>query len=411
MPSCPHQHQQKIDIDTNGEAVSFCRESCSKTFFFCSYCGEANRPLARFCRHCSEPLSFADAEAALETSVPIRGQQGESYRLSSYGIKEVYALKSYLGYLLVVADKGVLIFDGHLLHEPIKTFWPQDGRAIRGASGISLPDDERIFVTTAQCLYQFSLIDLDAQPIEIYRTSKPSRFIYHPAFMHVGDLYFLEHDEADQTSSLIRFPDQVVATFKGFTHAPLIVANDRIFFCTETQIFLYNTRDNTLHTQKSPEYLPQTATPAYSRELETVYLVGENNLWRLDLNRPELSPAPLNTKSSGDPHIAASSDQLFVARSSGLAILDPFGEIKWDYTKSFISAVSDGRAPEIYPHYFIFTSIGRMGGSDARVHSRSNPPNFELFSYEQLLSCAPLLHLGRLIAVVGERQSLELKIN
>jgi hypothetical protein len=415
MSSCPHiTHQTVKEVDTTGgQEISFCRESCSKTFFFCSHCREANRPLARFCRHCGEPISYAATEAGLETSLQfsVRQSGGESYPLSRYNIKEASALKSYLGFLLVVADSAVLIFDTHSLHEPLKLFRPPDGQAVRGVNMKSLPDDELLLISTAQSIYQLSLLELNAAAREICKVSRPSRFIYHEAFYCVDDIYFLEYDEADRTSMLIRFPDQVIATFNGFSRHPLTVGLDQIFLCTENQFFLYDTKGNALKDRKSPEYLERSVNPAYSEELETVYLVGENNLWRLELNDPEISPSPLSTKAVGDPRIAASGDKLFVARSNGLLILNPFGDVNWDSNKHFISASSDLRAPEIYPNYFIFTSVGKLGGSGVRVHSREYPSRFDLISYEKRLNCSPLLSLGRLIALVGEASAMELKVN
>jgi hypothetical protein len=253
-------------------------------------------------------------------------------------------------------------------------------------------------------------LKLNAEATEVYRVSKPSRFIYHSAFYCASDIYFLEYDEADGTSTLNQFPDQVVAVFKGLSRRPLIITGDRIFLCTETQFYLYDTNSSTITDQKAPEYLEQSANPAYSKELGTIYFVGENTLWRLNLNDPEMSPSPLNTRAIGNPRIAASGDELFVARSNGLLILSPFGDVKWDSDKNFISASSDGRPPEIYQNHLVFTSIGRMGGSDVRVHLRDDLSRFDLISYEKRLACSPLLSLSGLIAVVGEEKTLELRV-
>jgi hypothetical protein len=91
-------------------------------------------------------------------------------------------------------------------------------------------------------------------------------------------------------------------------------------------------------------------------------------------------------------------------------ILNPFGDEQWESNKSFISASSDLRPPRIFPNELLFTSLGRMGGSDVRVHFRNNPNRFELVSHEKRLACSPVLSLGRLISVVGEDSALELKV-
>lgn len=414
MSSCPHiTHQSVKQIDPNGnQSISFCRDSCSKTFFFCR-CGEANRPLARFCRNCSEPMDYFGAEADLEkeTRFSVKPSGGETYLLARYGVKQVHALESCFGFLFIIADSALLVFDTHRLHEPLRSISPQGKRAIRGISVNSLTNDVQLLMTTGESIYQHSLLELDAAGMELYRVSQSSQSIYSHAFYCSNNIYFLEFDETNQTSKLIRLPDQVVATFKGRSRQPLTVLNDKIFFCTEKEIFLYHTRPQTLESQNSPEYLNRFANPAYSEELECIYFVGENKLWRLSLKDSEISPSPLNTLAVGDPRIAATGDKLFVARSTGLVILNAFGDAQWDSVKNFISAASDLRPPRIFRNEFVFTSLGRLGGSDVRVHSRNDPSRFELVSYEKRLACSPLLSLGRLISVVGEDSATELKVN
>jgi hypothetical protein len=417
MPSCPyttHQTAKEITVAATGQPISYCRESCSRTFFFCQNCGEANRPLARFCRHCSEPLSFAQAETAFNLKASLEAKQNgrsESFALSPYGVRDVYALKSYKGHLLVIADRSLLVFDIHRLHEPLRIFRTPDGRAVRGANVISTTDDEGLLVTTAQGLYQLNLVNLESEATQIYKITNSEWVIHHPAFYCAGELYFLEHQESSKTSRLIRFPEEIVVTLKGVCHPALVTADDRIFICTENHMALYNARDKSVELKKSPEYLQPSAHPAYSEQMEAVYLVGENNLWRLDLHEHEMAPSPLNTKAVGDPRIAASGNQLFIARTDALLVLDPFGDVKWDSAKNFLNVRSDGRPPEIYPQHILFTSHGKMGGSEVRVHARENLSKFELFSYEKGLACTPLLSLGRLIVAVGEEQSIELRVN
>jgi len=413
MPSCPHAtHQSLKQIESSTvESISFCRDSCLRTFFFCQKCGEANRPLARFCRRCGDPIDYAGAEILLERSTAFSVQpiRGESNSLARHALNQVHSLESRLGSLFVIADSAILVFDTHSLHEPLRSI-RLPGRAIRGMSVKSSSDDVQLLVTTSDSVYQLSLLE-DTTETELYAVSERSRLIYNHAFYCGDNVYFLEYDEKDRTSNLIRLPDQSSVSFKGLCRQPLIMLNDQVFFCTENEIFRYNTKEQILNSQKSPEHLNRFADPAYSEELECVYFVGENNFWRLNLNNSETSPLPLKTLAAGDPRIAATGDKLFVARSTGLVILNPFGEVQWDSNKNFISASSDLRAPRIFPNEFIFTSLGRFGGSDVRIHSRNNPDRFELVSYEKRLACAPLLSLGRLISVVGEESAIELKVS
>lgn len=411
MPSCPHFHQSTKQIhSTEGQSIFFCRDSCLRTFFFCPHCGEANRSLARFCRHCSEPIDYVRTEASVERSTLFKPCKNETYSLERFGLKEIRALESRLGFLFVIADNAILLFDTHSLHEPLKSIPSRSERAIRGVSTNSLPDGMRLLITTAESIYQLDFLDLDAAGTELYKVPQSSQSIYNSALRCADYIYCWEYDATNQTSKLIRLPDQVITTFKGVSRQPLTVLNDKIFFCTENELFLYDTSSQKLKTQKAPEHLNRFSDPAYSEELEAIYFVGENRFWRLSAKDSDLSAAPLNTPAVGDPRIASSGDKLFVARATGLMILNPFGDEQWDSSKNFISASSDLRPPRIFPNEVLFTSLGRMGGSDVRVHMRNNPNRFELVSYEKRLACSPVLSLGRLISVVGEDSALELKV-
>lgn len=56
MPTYPHTNHgdSAKELSEARPPISFCREKCSRTFFFRPdpQCAEANRPLARNCRRC-----------------------------------------------------------------------------------------------------------------------------------------------------------------------------------------------------------------------------------------------------------------------------------------------------------------------------------------------------------------------
>ena len=130
MSSCPHTtHRTVKSLIKDRLPISFCRDGCSRTFFFCPHCEEANHPLARYCRKCSKPISFEATEANGETVFDFDGlNENRLYNLSGYGINEVYDLKSYRGHLIVIGETGTLVFDINNLYEPLNKFQSPDGK-------------------------------------------------------------------------------------------------------------------------------------------------------------------------------------------------------------------------------------------------------------------------------------------
>jgi hypothetical protein len=217
----------------------------------------------------------------------------------------------------------------------------------------------------------------------------------------------LEHDRSSATSRLVRLPDQIVATFPKFSNLPLVLSDDRIFLAANDRVLIYDTKDDSLLEEQLPEPLIEGAQPAYCQELNMFFVVGQTNFWRGEATKTNCAFTPLNVKATGDPRIAAKGTELFVAYSRGIFIMDPFGSIKWDSQHNFISALSDGRAPQIFKNRFAFTSPGPIGGSSIRLHSFNNPKEFDLVSFNKRLLCAPLLSLGHLCAAIGDEELLE----
>src|SRR6266581_2706348 len=161
MPSCPYTtHQSVQELTAIQGPVGFCREGCGRTFFSCPHCGGANRPLSRYCRQCGESVSFEEAQTQLERgSLPSEGRL-ESHKLSGYGVADVQALKSYKGFLIVVADRSVLLYDVNKIYEPLLQFRPPDGGLIRGVTVVDSPEDELLLITSSFGVYGLSLLTL-----------------------------------------------------------------------------------------------------------------------------------------------------------------------------------------------------------------------------------------------------------
>lgn len=414
MPTCPHtSHQSPQEIREICDPISYCRESCSRTFFLCKSCGEANRTLARFCRTCGESVSCADAEREFRAP-PNRDAQEEVRKFSDYGIKDTSAsaLHFHTGHLIVVGDSSVIVLDPHRLHEPLGILRPPADHGVRGVCVVTSATDVELLLTATHSISRRSLLNLADDGEVIYRTTGPGRTIYRPAVICGAEVYALEHEEGERSSRLIRLSDQkVVALVRGYAQPPLVTADERVFFCNEQELFLYDARRDTLLKENAPERLNAAAAPAYSGELGQAYLVGASKLWRVDVRGDSLLSVPLTAPSVGEPRVAARGDQLIMTCAQGVFVLGPSGQEHWSSSANFIKATSDGHAPLVYGDKFIFTALSRTGGSEVRVHSLNRPSDFRLISYDKSLSCTPALGLGRLFAVVSDGSSAELRVS
>jgi hypothetical protein len=415
MPSCPHIDQDNHDREIKGSypLITYCRGGCDRTVFFCPKCGEANRPLARFCRSCGGKISFDTSVADFLASGHLPGKWGEarSYPLSQ--AKEILWIESYRGHLFITTSHKIIIYDLHRLGRPLKELPSPDDNILRGITIFSSekagqPGDEELFVTTTKALYRYSLLNLDTPKTLVYQLDDPNWVIHHQALVCRGELYLLTYNQSERLSRLARHTGEVVKEFKGHSLPPLAINGDAIFFGVEKQIFLFNGQATAEGEIREP--LDQEAKPAYSREMNQIYLVGKKGLWRVDLQEGRLTAASLSATISGAARIAADEDHLFVADANGFALLDPFGEKKWDSGQSYIKASSDGYAPQLDQHHVIFTAIGRFGGSEVRIHLGRNPKDFEPVIFDKRLLCPPALSLGKLIAVVGDGNSATLEL-
>jgi hypothetical protein len=338
----------------------------------------------------------------------IRGDdRPESYRLSEYGVGDVQALKSYKGFLILVGDHSVLLYDLHKIHKPLFQFRTPDGGLIRGVTIIAAPDDEQLLVTSSRVVYSLSLLTLKVDDKRLYELPPGPRYITHPVTRCGGRLYVLELEERSQSSRLVRLPDEEVLRFDGLSGPPVRLDDQRFVFCTKDHIFLYDDAASAIRSQRFPEALAETDI-AYSQELQALYLVGENGVWKLSLLGDELTSVNLATRLLSASHLAAQGDKVFVAHSQGFTILDPFGGVRWESTQQYIRAGSDGLTPQLTEEYVLFTALGRNAGSDLRIHVLQNPNDFKVLSYDERFLCPPLLTLGRVLSATGGGDTLEL---
>ena len=398
MNSCPYPtHQGSSDPPPSSSLITYCSDGCGRTFFFCGHCGQANRPAARFCRQCGEPILFEENQAELDLVRPQQEGRTESYRLSEYGVTEAQALIAYKGFLIVVADQSVLIYDVYKIYEPLYQFRPADRRVIRGVTIVGSDSDEQLLITTSRSVYRLSLLNMQPEIASVYEAAG-DKYITQPAVSCDNQIYVLELDQRQQSSRLVRLPGEEVFSFAGRGRSLVSLTENRFFFCTQDQVFLYD--GGKVLQKQFPEPLME-ADAAYNPESDLIYLVGENGLWRVVVSNEELAIVSLPTRNLGAPLLAAGTDNLFVAHTQGFLALDPFGGLRWDSVSQHIRAESDGHRPQVTANYVLFTALGLTGGSKLRIHALNDLNDFRTFDYDQRLVCPPLLTLGRILSVTG----------
>ena len=370
--------------------------------------------MAHFCRSCGRKISFDSSVADFLASNDFSGKWAEARNYPLAQVKDVHALESYRGHLFVITSHKVIIYDLHRLSRPLKELPSPDGNVLRGITILSSKEDERtgdeeLFVATTKSLYRYSLLNLDAPETLVFQLNDPNWDIHYQALVCRGGLCLLTYNKSERVSRLVRHMGEVIKEFSGQSLPPLAIGGEAVFFGAEKQIFLYNGETTIEGEVREP--LDREAQPAYSREANQLYLVGQKALWRIDLQDGRLTAASLSTTISGVARIAANEDHLFVADADGFALLTPFGEKKWDSGQSFIKASSDGYAPQLDQRHVLFTAIGRFGGSEIRIHLRRDPKEFdEPVIFDKRLLCPPALSLGKLIAAVGGGNSASLEL-
>lgn len=415
MSTCPYPppaHVEPKPLRSDAVPTLSCREGCQRTLFFCPYCRQANRPLARYCRDCGKPVSFEDSEGPSERQFSIDNfsEQKYTYSLISYGIGEVRVLRSYRGYLFVLGETGLLIFDVHSLAEPLAgPLRSPLGGEFLGVSVYADADNEVLLVTTSTGVFRMSLLALELSAerptLEPVYASQVSHFVSHEAVAIAGRICIIEHDTARSESWLTCVPDGVVSTFNQTSRPPIAVAGDRLFFFTESKAFLYECKTGKLIEAESSDPLANRSA-TYDAEANMIFMAGEAKLWRMELNREAPTLAPLSTpKPLRGASLAARANRLFVAYLGGITILDMFGSKKWD-SADLYPAQSDGLPPQVCGNLFTFTLPGRRFGRIVRIHQLDDPDKSKDIQFDASLLSPPLFALGRMFVAAGDQLSV-----
>jgi hypothetical protein len=329
---------------------------------------------------------------------PLSEGRSQSFKLSHYGVNEVQKLQAYRGFLIVIADRSVLVYDVHKLHEPLYQSHPPDERIIRGVTTISNDEDEQLLVTTSRSVYKLSLLTFKADGAPLYEVTS-GRYLTHPVVRCAGNHYVLDVDEKLTSSRLINLAAGEVFDFEGSGQSLISLRDEQLFFCTREQMFSYCQGD--ILEKRFQEPLADAA-PAFIPDSGMIYLVGERSLWRVVVSKSELTIVSFPTvRILGAARLAASCDRVFVAHSQGFIVFDPFGGVQWDSTHQHIRAESDGHSPQAFENFVLFTALGQTGGTKLRAHALNDLNDYKTFDYEDRLLCPPLLTLGRIISATG----------
>ena len=324
-------------------------------------------------------------------------------------IGDVRTLRSYGGNVFVVAANALLIFDVHNPYDILKRITIPDQR-LQDVSFSATEEGIHLLLTSNRGVYSQSLLDLD-KPLQPVCGPLTSRSIYHAALLYGGDVYWLEYDEAAQSSELHSLKKGKATSYNGYVQ-PLIKLNDRqLLVISAEKLYLYDCEEGsvlsaTLSHEERAEAVNMSCQPALDESAKAVYTVGEHHIWRITVVNNKLITLPLQLAPTGDERLTASEDHVFVARSNGFYILDTLGTIKWQADPLFIPEdISDGFAPQVDGKYCTFSGL-KGTGSVIRIYNVKTPNIYtQGVPVDAGLNCAPLLSLGCLILAVGDRET------
>jgi hypothetical protein len=332
----------------------------------------------------------------------------------------VRGLKSYGGYVFVIAEAALLIFDVNDLDVPLRRVTPASERLQdlsvnaprRGSPGNAARDDIQLLFTTNRGVYSLSLLGLErGWPPTLLYSATGTRSVYHGAVSCGGNVHWLLYDAASATSELHSLERGRVETYAGRVHPLIKFDEERLVIATAEGLSLYDVGRHlvasvTLAHEGGAELVSMSCQPAFDEKSGVVYFAGDQSLWSAAIDNGRLIAQRLQMRPLGDERLAAAEDNVFVARSSGFYILDTFGSVKWQADPIFISEdTSDGFPPQVEGKYCSFSGLkGR--GSVMRVYSVSNPNKYtQGIAAEVVPACAPLLSAGNLIFAVNDAET------
>jgi hypothetical protein len=337
-----------------------------------------------------------------------------TYDLSRFGITEVHSAMTYLGHLVLVSENAVLLFDINKLSEPLLRIGVSQGPYISDVSVAETPESRVLLVCEPNGLFGIDLLDGEGVPSRCYEPAAGKTI--HSSLGVNGWIYILENDESNGSSRLLRtqhpprsLSGETVTTFDGPCSRLTPLDDCRFLFWSDQRVFVCDFQSGALKFTESPVPLTRSCI-GYSAEMNRAFLAAGTTLWRVELGQSDLPVSQLTSVSIGEPCLSAKGYDVVVTHSRGVMVLDPFGTVRWDSSRDFITSESDGFAPQIYGDSFTSTSIGRRGGTLVRLHRLSRPNDFREFPFEERLLCRPVLYLGRLIVVRQVNGSVVLNV-
>lgn len=324
-------------------------------------------------------------------------------------IGNVKQLTSFCGYLFVIAESALLIFDLNNLYDLLKRV-SLSQETIQSLYIDETDNDVQVLLSSNRAVYAFTLLDFEQTHEERYRTAKPLS-VYHSPVAIGQDIYWVEYSQSAKNSELRSLKCGKVGVYAGRVQPLIKLTDERLILISNAGLFLYDCNDGLVcsvspHHEEGTERLNMSCQPAVDEQRRVVYVVGERVLWRVASEGNDLGVYPLLMRSTGDERIAASEDNVFVARSDGFYILDSFGGRRWKADPIFIAEdTSDGSPPQVDGEYCLFSGL-KGSGSVVRVYNVRNPNKYTRgIPVEAALACPPLLSVGHLITATNEERS------
>ncbi|MDY7034028.1 MAG: hypothetical protein SVY10_19220 [Thermodesulfobacteriota bacterium] len=427
---CPYPHEIPVELSFGKDPFTSCIDGCHQLSFLCPKCGESNRILARFCRGCSQRISFENIQEDVNKHLVIDASTTDlhaihSINLSDRGAERVTATFSFKGYLIVgTKGAGLVVYNAFEPNTAIHHFddfhseTVLDIREVKDQEG----SPPTVLVTTDMSVYLLYMMP-QFQLKQLYKVNHDGAIQY--AVLHLPKNLFVFQTSAGNRP--IKFIQKDIESFKEvrilenelefsdtMIARPIEMKDRKFFLYTQEKCWIYDPVKKTVVKSRALEFpLDPCNIPVFHPRRDEIYIPGPNAIYRCKLSEDRLIPLPLGQCTFHDFRFSISPDgeSLYIAHGKCFSIVDAIsGHTKWDaYSQLFIGNPSGFFPPLKAGEYVIFVSRSRFGHCNVTFFSTASHDMIPFGKYHDIPQ-QPAIILNRLFVPTSERGKIELKV-
>ena len=349
------------EINFGDRSISHCKGGCNRTLFLCK-CGAANKPLASYCRHCGEKISFSDAERRfnrnLKITAAVPDQPMHELSLSRFAISQAADLSqlyfSY-GYMLLLLRNGRIFIMG-CGNGNVEEVFDLPGELNLSPVEFTANSTRAILIFTAGGIYKLDMIR-DFHRERIFSTESDDIKIDRQPIC-IDDQLFLTLRDERQSDAQLRLVsldrgNVPLLSLKGRVSQP-VRSGSKIFFYTQEEVFVYDHAKRDFSYRDENRYGFDVGIEPKS-DGSRVYVLGdENRIYRisLDAREPEIFglPHPQVIQANFD----VMNGQILISHTGGVLVTNVLGQVEWSSEQVFSVYPAYKFSPISFGNYLAF---------------------------------------------------------